>query len=500
MVVEPHDKKRSRKWLQEHLWSDRASEQAQGSLRTTLAEIRRAFGDVEFLLSDRGNIWIKPTLHVTTDLSIPNSTREFLEGLNIEDPAFMAWLKEMRARYGLPSIGSPIETPRISRILLHSGAAENSSSKHNAQIIGDQIGTMISDFIAGSSKTNNPDHADLIIECSVNEGVDGSSIYAKVIDTKTDELIHFAHTTCTNIFTWLNTPGEMAKFCWDIADVAMDETYSQNKDRNEVARRLSYSQEAMSHVLSFDSDRMHKGLLLLERASSELKSGLFLALKAWSITSMIIEDAIPETKEVHEQVIELLHLAAELSPHDPMIMSLSASAYLALSKNQAEAGRMATKVLKRSPNNLIALQASSASLAAIGRNDLAYQQSNRAKAIAQSTKFEARCHLHHALLCLKLGKIDEASASAKSASANTNYRAPRRQLLALSALSKNYLECTHLVNELIEIEKDFRLDKFIFDEEYHTHTLRQTGILEKSSPFLNEIITAARLRPNIPRS
>ena len=93
------DRKRSRRWLEGRLWSDRAPEQASGSLRQTLVEIRAALGSAaEALEADREHIGL---CGLSTDLESDPiaarealaSGRELLEGIELRDPAFVDWLK-----------------------------------------------------------------------------------------------------------------------------------------------------------------------------------------------------------------------------------------------------------------------------------------------------------------------------------------------------------------------------------------------------------------------
>jgi len=95
--------RRSRRWLEARLWSDRGQEQASGSLRQALTELRKALGPLaDRLTSDRDCVALKgfgtdlaDTLAVRQALA---QGREFLEGIDIVDPGFKLWLAEERQR------------------------------------------------------------------------------------------------------------------------------------------------------------------------------------------------------------------------------------------------------------------------------------------------------------------------------------------------------------------------------------------------------------------
>lgn len=104
MLGRTPDHCRPRRWLENRLWSDRGQEQASGSLRQALSELRKSLGPLaDHLHSDRDCVRL---IRFETDLSRdPEAARlalaggrEFLEGIDILDPAFAEWLAEERQR------------------------------------------------------------------------------------------------------------------------------------------------------------------------------------------------------------------------------------------------------------------------------------------------------------------------------------------------------------------------------------------------------------------
>lgn len=98
---------RSRRWLEAHLWSDRAEPQAQGSLRQVLCETRRAFGaDKELISADRERVWLDAKefsvdlIHNCEDVIARKMAGvELMEGLLIRDEAFEDWLRMERSSF-----------------------------------------------------------------------------------------------------------------------------------------------------------------------------------------------------------------------------------------------------------------------------------------------------------------------------------------------------------------------------------------------------------------
>jgi hypothetical protein len=102
-------KSRTRVWLQDKLWSDRAHEQAAGSLRQCLSEIRAAFGtDREILLSDNTAISLNSNAVAIDVDDLPRALAtcagavgapELLEGIDVRDEEFEDWLRTARRAF-----------------------------------------------------------------------------------------------------------------------------------------------------------------------------------------------------------------------------------------------------------------------------------------------------------------------------------------------------------------------------------------------------------------
>lgn len=104
MLCQTPGHRRPRRWLEARLWSDRGQEQASGSLRQALTELRKALGPLAArLTSDRDSVSLTD---FQSDLMADpvaarralTQGRDLLEGIDIIDPAFIAWLAEERRR------------------------------------------------------------------------------------------------------------------------------------------------------------------------------------------------------------------------------------------------------------------------------------------------------------------------------------------------------------------------------------------------------------------
>ncbi|MEJ8561141.1 hypothetical protein QTO30_07820 [Yoonia sp. GPGPB17] len=124
LAVAPHGT-RSREWLKSKLWSTRARDQAAGSLRQCLLQIRRSLGDAaQVIAADRHNVSID-----LDRVEIRSAERgELLEGVPIFDDAFAVWLRQ--ERLALPNSSREVLSS-IACDIGHEPAQENRIDCHN---------------------------------------------------------------------------------------------------------------------------------------------------------------------------------------------------------------------------------------------------------------------------------------------------------------------------------------------------------------------------------
>lgn len=92
---------RSRRWLEDKLWSQFGPEQASANLRQALSKLRNALGPhAGLLIADRNTVALAEQ-QISVDLrddGLPLEQRsELLEGLDARDPEFEEWLRMERA-------------------------------------------------------------------------------------------------------------------------------------------------------------------------------------------------------------------------------------------------------------------------------------------------------------------------------------------------------------------------------------------------------------------
>lgn len=106
---------RSRRWVQDKLWSERSPEQGAASLRQELSALRRGFSeagvDVLQFGRDKLQLDIARVYLDTSDAANLAVGDDLLEGLDVGDPEFEDWLRTERMRYEAPE-GLDPQAPR----------------------------------------------------------------------------------------------------------------------------------------------------------------------------------------------------------------------------------------------------------------------------------------------------------------------------------------------------------------------------------------------------
>lgn len=114
---------RTRAWLQQRLWSDRGAEQAAGSLRAVLSEIRRALGPHrQLLVASRHAVTLEPAgFRVVYEASVDmrqGGTVEAFEDVDVHDREFEHVIRDVRSHVLERWVQQRRAAPRRRRIVL----------------------------------------------------------------------------------------------------------------------------------------------------------------------------------------------------------------------------------------------------------------------------------------------------------------------------------------------------------------------------------------------
>jgi TolB-like protein len=119
---------RSRRWLQDKLWSDRPQEQGSASLRQELSALRRLFREAGLDILDIEREVLRLDLGAVArdidDPSAPTWGQDLLEGLDIRDSEFEDWLRSERMRLDAAPAPEPAPPPATAPRAAHAGTGK----------------------------------------------------------------------------------------------------------------------------------------------------------------------------------------------------------------------------------------------------------------------------------------------------------------------------------------------------------------------------------------
>ncbi|MFM7446239.1 MAG: hypothetical protein ACKO2N_20480 [Tabrizicola sp.] len=170
---------RPRRWLEARLWSDRGAEQASGSLRQALTELRKTLGPLGVHLhSDRDTVTLSGFVtDLDQDPELARRSlmhgREFLEGIDIIDAAFREWLTDERQRLA-QRFGQGDEALRAKSgnqpFTLRLGALPDGTDAGIARELAGAIGRLAAEYLLRESSAEPmPEGLDLQIEGAWSE-------------------------------------------------------------------------------------------------------------------------------------------------------------------------------------------------------------------------------------------------------------------------------------------------------------------------------------------
>jgi DNA-binding SARP family transcriptional activator len=172
---------RSRAWLRDKLWSDRGEQQASGSLRQALAEVRKALSplganivvsDNYTIALDLSRIWVDVhnlagpwpfgrDAHRQTG-TIP----DFLEGLDVRDPEFEEWLSTERRHWDakIAAIPDAFGDASVSSTARPTAADETQANTGVPQLLHPRLGIGLLPTIYQGTSELLASLADLMLE------------------------------------------------------------------------------------------------------------------------------------------------------------------------------------------------------------------------------------------------------------------------------------------------------------------------------------------------
>jgi tetratricopeptide (TPR) repeat protein len=388
--------RRSRKDLQDLLWSDRSLEQQSASLRQALTELRRALGPYSNVLkSDRTFVSLDPTqVSVVKD----SSRGLFLESVDLRDRAFINWLKRHREsatsaeEQGLSAqseMNGPFAQPRL-LIWRPSGLSASASliasrySSALARSISEQVTIEICEMM--SPDLGKRLIADHVVTIEVAVGPAGSEIHMGLETGQRRRRLWVSHESIAEPLgeatlehdafqTLLN---EAAERYLDALLLHVQSTRSQTS-------AVFNSRAGVKQLLSLAPDAMTEADDLLRNAFEQDERGVYQAWRALLRIVHLSNRPAKDTDTFTREAAEFVQQATQMEPLNSMVLAV-ASKVASLIENDARRGiELAQKAVRLNPSNGLGWCSLSIAAARMGAHQEAPVFAEKARSLCGQT-------------------------------------------------------------------------------------------------------------------
>lgn len=496
-----HRHTRSR--FQSMFWSDRQHQQALSSLRSALADIRRALGPyADVLVTDHSDVALKPDrINVVCDHTT-RSEGAFLEGFDVPHAeVFEDWLREVRARSSAENahesrpfaVVKPANTAQreVCQLFLASRAEGSpSATRMQCDALVDCIaksiedlgiaeifdgrgrGESIDDFLGSASAAG----CGLSLISETVETRSGSIARLKVLETETARLVWSKSITGATVLD-LDDPatiGVVAEFV-DVLSERLLRPFGW-QERDMPAPLLAVA--GMHRIFRLGAQNFEAADQMLKRAHQQESRGSYLAWRAYLRTLLIGELEFSDKEAIIEEGAVLARRALEKEPHNSMVLALCAQVENMLHNAYDTAFDLSARALDLNRCNPLAWASLGVAAAFLGEEAKGARIAANGARLAAGSRFSFLSDALASSASLVAGDLKTARTFAERGHSKApDFAPPMRFLSALYCLDGQFEKAHLTATKLRQREPDFSLDR-LSDEGYPTDSLRRARILE----------------------
>lgn len=490
---------RSRKWLQDRLWSDRGEEQGAASLRQSLAEIRRCLGArKDCLIADRGIVALS-TDHVQFGKTLYGSGHsELLEGMDLRDQQFEEWLRQARAQHQLSE--EDRSAPAESAIQLERDGEDSAPSANPKLVViapsteGSPLDQIIHDALTGAI-------GQLLSDTSCIDVHYGSSQAAIAVSQKavpTVILRSNVHNDGAIVHIGLHDAAS-EKHIWSrvINQVGLEREPAGSVEFQRginLAANMALEWLAGQRVDDVSSAQLYiKGIKLSQRHTLEdyqaadicfrkaheiTPSGIHLAWRAYIRSFMVAELMPHQRSELLEETRFLCATALERDPYNSLVLSLCAHVQSTVFLSYSAAYDMASQSMSINGANPLAMATLATAQSHSGELDKAIAHCRRARKIAGTSPFRAHIDILSCIVAVMSGDFSEARHYGEAAHASApTLAAPLRFLMPLYFEAGNEQKADEHFKNLRKLEPSFNISH-LREKDYPCESLRKSRLIE----------------------
>ncbi len=492
LILSP-GQRRTRAWLQDKLWSDRSADQASVSCRQALAKVRKALGPLaDRLKSDRAAIWLDPQVPVA--LSAGRGRGDLLDDLDVRDPEFTDWLRDLRQgepaappawTSSVPLSNAPrrpvvhirfldqVDTERgqfLARSLAHRVSGE--------LVLNGDVDVLTSD---PAQTVTRGDPADSTVEIRTYVEEEAWFVLLRVLGPPNNRCVWTGR---------LRLPMRVSAI-WDTPET----THLVNRAIGAVSDLIAISgrltpfaalQRAVRRVYDFEQSGLGSADGLLRAAQDGELSGLALAWRGFVRLTAALEFRDNGSELRGEAAAFCDDALARASSH-PVVLGLSAQVQMQMGGDMDFGLYLARRAAEASDQNPYALDALSQAMVFSGDFERGHQVAEWARQSAGGLHNSFSWDMQCCLSALSLGRLEEALLQAQSCHRKMPaYRPALRYLVALSLLAGRRPDADHYAARLRALEPDFT-PHLLLSRTYPVETLRALGLVEGLRPILGDL-------------
>lgn len=446
----------ARAQLQDRLWSESAPAQGSASLRQALHELRLALDAA--LVGGDGWVGLDPALlsvELRPEPGVGGVTAEFAEGLEIDDPEFEDWLRDMRL-----SLDDRPSAPDL-LLVLEEARGESPQARLLADVVLQEAAARAAVLIPARVVQGPALGTGLQISAScLGQPGNGGLMMLVLRDLTTGQQLWAQQYPLSPVLRGLRQTG---------GTVALTMIQTALQAAEQLGQGAVYP---LQGVFSFSRTR----LLGADQRLRETEGAVPTALRAFLRYTLIIERQTPDPRAALEEAESLCRLARAAAPADPVALAISALMQ-SWRGNVPGALDLARLACRMSPGHDLAHLALSQALSDAGRDADALTALLRSDAGPMALLGRASWCMRLALVHLRLERLAEAEAAAAAALAHApDCRPALRILAALRHHRGDEAGAADALAALRRIEPDFSLH-LMASPDYPVTTLRRAGLL-----------------------
>ena len=484
--------RRTRAWLQDKLWSERSPEQASGSSRQALSNMRKSLGSLgEHIHSDRSAVWIEPI--ISLDDGFDPAMGEMLDDIDIDDPEFSDWLRTLRMQQDAQPVAPAFVAPRPP-LRAHRSIALICRTDRSGTTRGAFILRSLSQRIAvGVGLLGDLD----VIEIDAEDRfvADDQPLVRVDLECLDDSEAAFVLMRVTaepnNRIIWSGRLSVFASIAelWDSEDVAR----AINRAVQAVADTVSKSpnlaamaaiNRAIRRIYEFDRSGLAKADELLRGALDSDLRGPALAWRGFVRLTEQLEFRETDTKK-RAEAMDFAEEAQKIAPDHPVVLSLVSQIMLRLTDDPSGAHYFAARAIAQDETNPYALDALCQTLILQRRFAEANLVADKALKNASGLPHSFSWDLLASFTALSVENMEGALDLALACHRKMPfYRPALRYMTAISCLMKQPENAMHYAGQLRRLEPDFKLQNLLNDA-YPVGTLRDLGLIADLRPLIS---------------